>query len=121
MQANNSDDTSKKKYFVFKLIHHRPSFAEDMTEEERDIMKQHVVYWTENAEKRIAIVFGPVLDPKGIYGLGIIETENEDQAHISLQRIQRSNLDFKDWKSIRCAQLCANRSSRSGHRSCGLP
>jgi len=53
-----------------------------MTEEERDIMKQHVVYWTENAEKRIAIVFGPVLDPKGIYGLGIIEVESEDQAYI---------------------------------------
>ena len=82
MQANNSDDTSKKKYFVFKLIPHRPSFAEDMTEEERDIMKQHVAYWTEIAEKRVAIVFGPVLDPKGIYGLGIIEVENEDQAHI---------------------------------------
>ena len=82
MQANNSDDTSKEKYFVFKLIPPRPSFAEDMTEEERDIMKQHVVYWTENAEKRIAIVFGPVLDPKGIYGLGIIEVESEDQAYI---------------------------------------
>jgi len=82
VQANNSDDTSKKKYFVFKLIPPRPSFAEDMTEEERDIMKQHVVYWTENAEKRIAIVFGPVLDPKGIYGLGIIEVESEDQAYI---------------------------------------
>lgn len=80
MQANNSDDTSKKKYFVFKLIPPRPSFAEDITEEERDIMTQHAAYWTDNAEKRIAVIFGPVLDPKGVYGLGIIEVENEDQA-----------------------------------------
>lgn len=82
MQANNSNDTSKKKYFVFKLIPHRPIFAGDMTEGERDIMKQHVAYCTEIAEKRIVIVFGPVLDPKGIYRLGIIEVKNEDQAHI---------------------------------------
>ena len=44
MQANNSDDTSKKKYFVFKLILPGPTFAEDMTEGERDIMTQHVAY-----------------------------------------------------------------------------
>jgi len=44
-------------------------------------MTQHAAYWTDKADKRIAIVFGPVLDPKGVYGLGIIEVENEDQAH----------------------------------------
>jgi uncharacterized protein len=31
------------------------------------------------ADKGIAIVFGPVFDPKGGYGLGIIEVENEKQ------------------------------------------
>jgi len=81
VQDNNTDDTSKKKYFVFRLIPPRPTFAEDMTEGERDIMTQHAAYWTDKADKSIAIVFGPVLDPKGVYGLGIIEVENEDQAH----------------------------------------
>ncbi|HYZ94182.1 MAG TPA: hypothetical protein VE566_00310 [Nitrososphaeraceae archaeon] len=27
------------------------------------------------ADRRIAIAYGPVEDPKGVYGLGIIETE----------------------------------------------
>jgi uncharacterized protein YciI len=81
VQDKYSNDTSKKRYFVFKLIPPRPTFAEDMTEGERDIMTQHAAYWTDKADKRIAIVFGPVLDPKGVYGLGIIEVDNEDQAY----------------------------------------
>ena len=28
------------------------------------------------ADRRIAIAYGPVEDPKGVYGLGIIETED---------------------------------------------
>jgi len=79
MQDNNSSNKSEKQHFVFKLIPPRPTFAQDMTEEERSIMGQHVVYWTEMAEKGIALVFGPVLDPNGAYGLGIIEVDDEDQ------------------------------------------
>jgi hypothetical protein len=37
----------------------------------------------EKLEKRVAIIFGPVLDPKGVYGLAIIETEDETIAHHS--------------------------------------
>jgi hypothetical protein len=33
------------------------------------------------ADRRIAIVFGPVEDPKGVYGLAIIETEDETIGH----------------------------------------
>jgi len=43
-------------------------------------MKQHAAYWKDKADQGIAIVYGPVLDPKGVYGLGIIEVDNEDQA-----------------------------------------
>lgn len=77
MQNNNAE----KKHFVFKLIPSRPTFNQDMTEEEKNIMKQHVVYWTDKANQGIAIAFGPVLDPKGMYGLGIIEVENDDQVN----------------------------------------
>lgn len=45
---------------------------QDMTEEERDIMLQHIAYWTDKADKGIAIAFGPVFHPNGGYGLGII-------------------------------------------------
>ena len=73
------DSKSEKKHYVLKTIPPRPTFQQDMTEEERNIMKQHFAYWTDKADKGIAIVFGPVFDPKGGYGLGIMEVENEDQ------------------------------------------
>jgi uncharacterized protein YciI len=45
--------------------------------DERSIMEKHVAYWTDKANKGIAIVFGPVLDPNGVYGVGVYEAENE--------------------------------------------
>ncbi len=68
-----------KKYFVLHLIPCRPDFAETMTNEERNIMHQHIGYWTEYMNKGVALVFGPVLDPKGTYGLGIIGVDDEEQ------------------------------------------
>jgi uncharacterized protein YciI len=80
MQDDKSTTKSEKKHFVIKLVPPRSTFAQDMTKEERDIMKQHAAYWKDKAEKGIVIIYGPVLDPKGTYGLGIIEIDDEDQA-----------------------------------------
>ena len=82
MQDNTSRNIPSKMYFVIKLIPPRPTFAEDMTEKERDIMKQHAAYWEDKADRGVIIVYGPVLDPKGAYGLGIIEVDDEDQARV---------------------------------------
>ncbi len=48
-----------------------------MTETEQKLMQEHATYWKELADKRIAIVFGPVSDPKGAWGVGIVEVDNE--------------------------------------------
>ncbi len=40
-------------------------------------MDRHVAYWTEYAKKGIAIVFGPVMDPKGVYGIGVYQVRDE--------------------------------------------
>jgi uncharacterized protein len=66
-------------YFFMKLNPPRPTFSQDMTPEERGIMQRHVAYWTDKMEKGIALVFGPVLDPKGVYGVGVIGVESEEQ------------------------------------------
>ena len=68
-----------KKYFVLHLLPPRPDFAQTMTDEERDIMMQHLAYWTDYMHKGVVLVFGPVLDPKGIYGLGVIAVNDEEQ------------------------------------------
>ena len=58
-------------YFFVRTQNPRPTFHLDMKPDERSIMEKHVAYWTDKAIKGIAIVFGPVLDPKGVYGVGI--------------------------------------------------
>ncbi len=64
-------------YFFIRTQNPRPTFHLDMTEEERAIMTKHVAYWSEKAERGIAIVFGPVMDPKGVYGIGIYQVREE--------------------------------------------
>ena len=66
-----------KQHFFLKLIPARSTFALDMTEGERTIMQQHVVYWTGLMDQGKVRVFGPVLDPQGAYGIGILEAASE--------------------------------------------
>jgi uncharacterized protein YciI len=68
-----------KKYFALKLIPSRPDFAQTMTDTERGIMNQHIAYWKKYMDEGVAIVFGPVLDPNGVYGLGIVSVDDEGQ------------------------------------------
>ena len=64
-------------HFFVKLVPQRATFAQDMTPEERGIMQQHVAYWTGLMQRGIAVVFGPVMDPAGVYGVGVVETTDE--------------------------------------------
>lgn len=57
----------------------RITFVDDMTDEERSIMNQHVIYWRGLLDKGIAIVFGPVMDPKGPFGMAVVEVGNAEQ------------------------------------------
>jgi uncharacterized protein YciI len=44
-------------------------------------MQEHVIYWTDLMNRGFVIAFGPVMDPKGVYGLGIVEVDNEEQVN----------------------------------------
>jgi uncharacterized protein YciI len=69
----------EKKYFAIKLIPSRPTFAMDMTPGERAIMQEHVVYWRDWMAKGKIVVFGPIMDPKGPYGFGILQVDDEEE------------------------------------------
>jgi uncharacterized protein YciI len=69
----------EKQYFVIYLNPSRPDFAQTMTDEESNVMHEHVTYWTEYMKQGIMLVFGPVMHPNGVYGLGIVAVDNEDQ------------------------------------------
>lgn len=68
----------EKQQFFLKLNPPRPTFMIDMTMDEKAIMQKHVAYWTGLLNENIAIVFGPVLDPKGVHGAGVVSVDNEE-------------------------------------------
>jgi uncharacterized protein YciI len=55
----------------------RATFVQDMTEAERMVMNEHVAYWTGLAERGTVVVFGPVLDPKEVYGIAVVEVKDD--------------------------------------------
>lgn len=57
----------------------RPNFALDMSDEEREIMGRHAAHWQPFIESGQMVVFGPVLDDSGSWGLGVIEIEHEQE------------------------------------------
>lgn len=68
-------------HYFLKLIAPRPSFAADMNEQEKALMQEHFLYWKGRQEQGEVLVFGPVLDPKGAYGMGIVAAADEAGAH----------------------------------------
>ena len=62
-------------FFVCRLNPPRPSFATDMSGEEAQAMADHVDFWQGHAERGIVVVFGPVLDPAGVWGLAVVEAD----------------------------------------------
>ncbi|HEY2727207.1 MAG TPA: hypothetical protein VGI61_08545 [Parafilimonas sp.] len=72
-----------KKIYFFKLIPPRKTFSQAITQNERNIMLQHIVYWKKNMDEGRVIAFGPVLHPDGAFGVGIIQVNNEEkQKHL---------------------------------------
>ena len=71
--------TPELRYQFARLLPPRPTFAMDMTDAERAVMMAHQAYWRELLAKGTAIVFGPVLDPKAPFGVGIARVKDEAQ------------------------------------------
>jgi len=67
-------------YFFCRLNAPRATFAVDMTGEEKALMQTHAAWWPGLTNKGVALLFGPVLDPNGPWGLGIIKAEDENEA-----------------------------------------
>jgi uncharacterized protein len=66
--------------FLFRLIPPRADFAQTMTDAEQAAMGQHMEYWqTLLAEGRV-VVYGPVADPEGMWGLGVLRATDRADA-----------------------------------------
>jgi uncharacterized protein YndB with AHSA1/START domain len=65
------------RYFFCRLLPPRPSFAMDMSPEEAEVMKTHAAYWRALLARGTAVVFGPVGDPAGPWGMGVLRVADE--------------------------------------------
>jgi hypothetical protein len=77
--SNYKTNHMEKQYYAVYLNPSRLDFAMTMTDHERAIMVQHVAYWTELLKMGKVYAFGPVIDPKGIYGLGVVAVDSEQE------------------------------------------
>jgi uncharacterized protein len=68
-----------KTWFIH-LIPPRPTFNKDMTDAEGALMQQHFVYWKEQYAKGVLVFGGPVLEPRGVYGVIVLRAATEDEA-----------------------------------------
>jgi len=66
--------------FLYRLLPPRPTFAQDMSQAEAEVMERHVGYWQDLLGRDVALVFGPVLDPEEQWGLGVLDLDDEQAA-----------------------------------------
>ena len=50
-----------------------------MTDQEREVMRSHAQYWQPLVDAGRMVVFGPVLDDGGSWGLGVVEADDEEE------------------------------------------
>ena len=66
-----------EKLFLFRLLPPRADFAQTMTPGEQDAMTRHAAYWHELLGAGRVVVYGPVADPEGVWGLGVVRAGSQ--------------------------------------------
>lgn len=66
--------------FLFRLIPPRADFAQTMTSDEEQAMAGHQNYWRALRQDGKVVVYGPVADPEGVWGLGVLRVTGRAEA-----------------------------------------
>jgi uncharacterized protein YciI len=62
--------------FFLRLIPPRADFAQTMSPTEQRAMAEHTEYWERLLGDGHVVVYGPVADPEGVWGLGVLRAED---------------------------------------------
>ncbi|TGD97235.1 YciI family protein [Methylobacterium nonmethylotrophicum] len=83
-------------FFFCRLVAPRATFPGDMTPREAEAMHAHAAYW-QGALGRTVLAVGPVLDPAGAWGLGLISVADagEAQAFTQADPVAAAGLGFR--------------------------
>jgi uncharacterized protein YndB with AHSA1/START domain len=76
---NPPSPADQRKYYLVRLVPPRPDFAYTLTPDERAMMNAHAAYWRGQMARGNVVVFGPVNDPAGNWGLGVLRVGSEDE------------------------------------------
>jgi uncharacterized protein YciI len=84
-------------HFFCKLVAPRPSFPFDMNDDEKALMGRHAEYWAQMCSAGKVLVYGPVLDPNGAFGMGVFEGADEADVQRSLDAdpALQANIGFR--------------------------
>jgi len=84
-------------FFLCRLLPPRPSFVMDMSADERSLMQSHAGHWMQHMQAGRVIVFGPVGDPQGPWGLGVVRAADlgEVQAFTDRDPVIRAACGFR--------------------------
>jgi uncharacterized protein YndB with AHSA1/START domain/uncharacterized protein YciI len=66
------------RFFLFRLNPPRVTFPNDMTAAEGAVMQEHFAYWARLSQEGTAVVYGPVSDPKGTWGVAVVRVADEE-------------------------------------------
>ena len=58
--------------YFFRLTPPRADFAQTMTPDEQAAMAEHMDYWQQLLHDGKVLVYGPVADPEGVWGMGVL-------------------------------------------------
>ena len=65
--------------FLFKLIPPRADFAQTLTADEQQAMAEHMEYWQQLLKDGRVVVYGPVADPEGVWGMGVLRAADRGE------------------------------------------
>lgn len=65
--------------FLFRLVPPRADFAQTMTAAEQQAMSDHMDYWRGLLDDGRVVVYGPVADPEGVWGMGVVRAADQSE------------------------------------------
>lgn len=65
-------------WFLYKLVPPRPDFASTLSPAEAEAMSAHVEFWGGHLAAGRVLIFTPVADPAGDWGLAIVQAESAE-------------------------------------------
>lgn len=66
-------------WYLYRLLAHRPDFATTMSESEAAVMAEHADYWSAHIDTGRVLIFSPVADPDGVWGMAVVHAASPDE------------------------------------------